>query len=182
MPATMDLPAGCRSESGSRLHAVQGATRYRVPPFVQIVILQQGKANATMNQPYQPPATDPSREETTPSIRKRRAGPVARFQSAATILIAIALIIAFRRYATGGILQLDVFPIAAPPFVRTLVLDYPYAAPGLAILLAMIGGAISFSRRVFLSVAVTSTAAGLLAAWTGILLRVLMDLIKGVTG
>jgi hypothetical protein len=62
------------------------------------------------------------------------------------------------------------------------VLDYPYAAPGLAILLAMIGGAISFSRRVFLSVAVTSTAAGLLAAWTGILLWVLMDLIKGVTG
>jgi hypothetical protein len=46
----------------------------------------------------------------------------------------------------------------------------------------MIGGAISFSRRVFLSVAVTSTAAGLLAAWTGILLWVLMDLIKGVTG
>jgi hypothetical protein len=141
-----------------------------------------GETNATMNQPYQPPATDPSREEATPSIRKRRAGPVARFQSAATILIAIALIIAFRRYATSGLVQLDTFPVAAPRFVRALVLDYPYAAPCLAILLAVIGGAMSFSRRVFLSVAVTSAAAALLAAWTGILLWVLMDLIKGVTG
>lgn len=146
------------------------------------MILQQEKTNATMNQPYQPPATDPSREEATPSIRKRRAGPVARFQSAATILIAIALIIAFRRYATSGLVQLDTFPVAAPRIVRALVLDYPYAAPCLAILLAVIGGAMSFSRRVFLSVAVTSAAAALLAAWTGILLWVLMDLIKGVTG
>ena len=135
-----------------------------------------------MNQPYQPPATDPSREEETPSIRKRRAGPVARFLSAAVIVIAIALIFAFKRYGTNGILQSDIFPISAPQFVRILVRDYPYAGPCLAILLALIGGAISFSRRVFLGVAVTSAAAGLLAAWTGILLWVLMDLIKGFTG
>ena len=76
----------------------------------------------------------------------------------------------------------DTCPSASPPFARTLVLDFPYAAPCLAILLAVIGGAISFSRRVFLGVAVTSAAAALLAAWTGILLWVLMDLIKGVTG
>ena len=179
MPAAMDSPAGWRSESGSRLHAVQGAIRYRVPPAVQIVILQQGKANATMNQPYQPPATNPSREEASPSIRVRRAGPLARVLSATTILSAVGLILASKH--ADGILQLDIFPITSPPFVRALVLDYPYAAPCLAILLAVIGGAMSFSRRVFLSVAVTSAAAALLAAWTGILLWVLMDLIKGVT-
>jgi hypothetical protein len=146
------------------------------------VILQQEKTNATMNQPYQPPATDPSREEATPSIRKRRAGPIARFQSAATILIAIALIVTLRWIPPSSLLEPDTFPSASPPFARTLVLDFPYAAPCLAILLAVIGGAISFSRRVFLGVAVTSAAAALLAAWTGILLWVLMDLIKGVTG
>lgn len=135
-----------------------------------------------MDEPYQPPATDPAHKETPLSPRERRAGPVARFLSSATILIAIALIFTMRSIPPSTLLETDTFPTASPPFLRILVLDHPNAPLFLAILFAVIGGAVSFTRKVSLGLALAFAAALFLLTWASILFWVINHLIKGVTG
>ncbi len=97
------------------------------------------------------------------------------------ILIAIVLSFATRWIPPSTLLDPDSFPSASPQFLRILVLDHPIAPPCLVIILAMIGGALSFTRRVFLGLAVAFAAAGLLTAWAGILFWLMNNLIKGFT-
>lgn len=135
-----------------------------------------------MDEPYKLPATDPAREETPPSPRERRAGPVARILSAATILIAVALIFTSSWIPPSTLLEPGTFPRASPHFLRILVLDHPFAPLCLAILLAVVGWVISFTRRVFLGLALAFAAALFLTTWAAILFWLLNHLIKGVTG